>query len=115
MSLRTLRIWIENLPQESATKTQMRNDVPDDAMAQASSEYRPDKAAWSRIETFMAQLVDELRLSRSVAIAAAGGKPPEFRPVPRPGIPPKSASPKRMTDEMRRELDPRMRDQPKEA
>ncbi|MGP3750892.1 hypothetical protein [Streptomyces sp. IBSNAI001] len=115
ISIRTLRIWVERLPQESETKTEMRNAVPDDVMERAHSEYRPDRAPWSRVETILTELKDEMRLSRNVAIAAAGGKPPEFTPSPRPGIPPKSASASRMTDEMRRALDPRMRDQPKEA
>lgn len=64
----------------------------------------------------LAAIRDELVMSRLVAISAAGGKPPEFSPMPRPGVPPKSArQAPRMTDEMRRVLDPRLRDQPTEA
>ncbi|MFF6928362.1 hypothetical protein [Streptomyces californicus] len=110
-----MRIWIEQLPPESATKTAMRNSVPDDVMGRASADYRPDKAAWSRGEILLVELKDELRLSRNVAIAAAGGTPPEFIPTSRPGVPPKSASAPRMSDEQRRALDPRLRNQPKEA
>ncbi|WP_405927917.1 hypothetical protein OG554_03710 [Streptomyces griseus] len=110
-----MRIWIEHLPQESATKTALRNAVPDDVMAQASNDYRPDKAQWSRVETLLVELKDELTLNRLVAIAAAGGKPGEFTPTPRPGVPPKSATRKGLTDEQRRAIDPRLRNQPKEA
>ncbi|GAA3018386.1 hypothetical protein Sfulv_55250 [Streptomyces fulvorobeus] len=93
----------------------MRNSVPDDVMQKAHGEYRPDKAPHSFQETLLIEIKDELRLNRSVAIAAAGGTPPEFTPTPRPGIPPTSAVRTGMTDEDRRALDPRMRDQPKEA
>ncbi|MFD5198800.1 hypothetical protein ACFWM7_01255 [Streptomyces sp. NPDC058375] len=110
-----MRIWIEHLPPESATKTAMRNDVPDDVMAQASADYRPDKAAWSREEILLVELKDEVIRLRNATLAAAGATPPEFIPTSRPGIPPKSASAPRMSDEQRRALDPRLRNQPKEA
>ncbi|KDQ65758.1 hypothetical protein [Streptomyces sp. NTK 937] len=115
VSLRTLRIWIEKLPQESSTKTEMRNAVTPEQMERARTEYRPDLAPWSRVEIFLAELRDEIVLSRSVAIAAAGGKPPEFTPTSRPGIPPNVTPRKGMTDDQRRALDPRLRNQPKEA
>lgn len=63
----------------------------------------------------LADIKDQLVLTRGVAIAAAGGSPPEFQPTPRPGVPPTSASAKRLSDEQRRALDPRLRNQPKEA
>lgn len=116
MSLRRLRVYIDRLPPESWTKTELRNAVPDEEMAKATGEYRPDRAPWSGVEMLLVGIKDELVMSRGVAIAAAGGKPPEFTPSPRPGIPPKSATARRgLTDEQRRALDPRLRDQPKEA
>jgi hypothetical protein len=65
----------------------------------------------------LASLLDAVRLNTAVTVAAAGGKPGEFTPTPRPGIPPKNASAGRqsLTDEQRRVLDPRLREQPKEA
>jgi hypothetical protein len=53
-----------------------------------------------------------------VLVAANGGKPGEFTPTPRPGVPPKSAATKQkrgLTDEQRRALDPRLRNQTQEA
>jgi hypothetical protein len=108
-------VLIEHLPPESATKTAIRNGVEPAQLEQASVEYRPDLGQWSALEMLLAQIRDELVLSRHVAIAATGAKPPEFQPMPRPGIPPKSAQKKGMTDEQRRALDPRLRDQPMEA
>ncbi|MET9126899.1 hypothetical protein [Streptomyces sp. NPDC004528] len=115
LSLRTLRIWIEHLPPESATKTAIRNSISDVEMERATGDHRPDKAPWSGIEILLAGLKDEVTLSRYVAIAAAGGNPPEFTPTPRPGIPPKSAQKRGLTDEQRRALDPRLRNQTQEA
>ncbi|MFG2292056.1 hypothetical protein [Streptomyces sp. NPDC048603] len=107
---------VEHLPPESATKTEIRNAVGADEVA-AHGEYRPDLGQWSATEMMLAAIRDELMLSRYVAIAAAGGKPPEFHPTPRPGVPPTSAQRTGggMTDEMRRALDPRLREQPMEA
>jgi hypothetical protein len=117
LSLRRLRILIEHLPPESATKTALRNSVPSDELERASGEHRPDLAPWSGVEVLLAGLKDEVTLLRAVTIAAAGGKPPEFTPTPRPGIPPKSAAQTKrgLTDEQRRALDPRLRNQTQEA
>ncbi|WP_369147045.1 hypothetical protein [Streptomyces sp. R44] len=105
---------IEYLPPESATKTAMRNALPDGA--EPAGEYRPDLAPWSSVEMLLAEIKDQLVLSRMVAVAAAGGKPGDFKPTPRPGIPPTaSGGRRRLTDDQRRALDPRLRAQPKEA
>ncbi|GGX26942.1 hypothetical protein [Streptomyces chryseus] len=116
MSLRRLRVLIQHLPPESATKTALRNAQPA-VLDAARAEYRPDLAPWSGVEMLLAAIKDEIRLSRDVAVAAAGGKPKEFKPTPRPGIPPTSTSAGRrpLTDEQRRALDPRLRQQPKES
>ncbi|WP_432158641.1 MULTISPECIES: hypothetical protein [unclassified Streptomyces] len=92
----------------------MRNALPTEDIDRASTDYRPDRAAWSGTEMLLAALKDEVRLLRMVTTAAHGGKPGEFEPTPRPGIPPKSARAGRnpLTDEQRRALDPRLRDQP---
>ncbi|WP_406160988.1 hypothetical protein [Streptomyces canus] len=107
---------IEHLPPESATKTALRNAIPAEALERVG-EGRPDLAPWSGTETLLASVKDEVRLLRMVMVAANGGKPGEFTPTPRPGIPPKSAQSKRegLSDEQRRALDPRLRNQPKEA
>lgn len=118
LSLRRLRILIEHLPPESATKTALRNSVDLSTVAKSNTEYRADKAPWSNIELLLAALRDEVRLNTNVAIAAAGGKPPEFKPTPRPGVGTPSGAFSRnggMTDEQRRAIDPRLRNQTQEA
>ncbi|MEU1200117.1 hypothetical protein ABZ446_28380 [Streptomyces sp. NPDC005813] len=112
LSLRTLRIWIEHLPPESATKTGMRNALPAEVLERASADSRPDLGQWSGVEVLLAALKDEVTLLRLVTTAANGGKQQEFTPTPRPGIPPKAAqSRSRLSDEHRRALDPRLRNQ----
>ncbi|MEV4037726.1 hypothetical protein [Streptomyces umbrinus] len=113
LSLRRLRILIEHLPPESATKTALRNAIPVEELERATGEHRPDLAAWSGVEVLLAGLKDEVRLLRLLTAAANGGKPEPFEPTPRPGIPPKSATQKKreLTDEQRRALDPRLRNQ----
>lgn len=106
---------VEHLPPESATKTAIRNSVDPSELDQVADDYRPDLGQWSALEMLLASVRDEIVLSRHVAIAAAGGRAPEFHPTPRPGVSPKSAKSTRMTDEERRALDPRLRDQPTEA
>ncbi|MFF3151601.1 hypothetical protein ACFVRU_60445, partial [Streptomyces sp. NPDC057927] len=101
----------------SATKTAIRASIPAEELERTSGDHRPDLAPWSGVEVLLAGLKDEVILSRHVAIAAAGGTPPEFTPTPRPGIPPKSTAQttRGLTDEQRRALDPRLRNQTQEA
>ncbi|MFE5828739.1 hypothetical protein ACFQ8W_00460 [Streptomyces sp. NPDC056508] len=91
----------------------MRNDLPEDH--KPSADYRPDKAAWSSVEMLLADIKDQIVLSRNAAISLSGNTPPAFRPTPRPGIPPTASGGRRLSDEQRRALDPRLRNQPKEA
>ncbi|GAA1064674.1 hypothetical protein GCM10009574_022870 [Streptomyces asiaticus] len=113
--MRRLRILIEHLPPESATKTALRNATDPDDLKRASADSRPDQGQWSGVEMLLASLLDAVRQNTAATMAAAGAKPPEFEPTPRPGIPPKSSGRKRLSDEQRRALDPRLRDQPQEA
>lgn len=113
MSVRRLRVLLEHLPPESATKTALRNAItPEDLAAAASSDYRPEEAPWSSVAILLAAIKDEITLARSVAISAAGGKPPPFVPTARPGVSSTSTKPKRLSDEQRRAIDPRLRNQP---
>ncbi|MEU3986182.1 hypothetical protein AB0F77_40005 [Streptomyces sp. NPDC026672] len=116
MSIRRLRVLIEHLPTESATKTILRNATPAEVMEKASEDARPDLGPWSHVEILLAALKDEVTKLVHITSIANGGKPGDFTPTPRPGIPPKSVTKrKQLTDEQRRALDPRLRQQPKEA
>ncbi len=116
MSLRRLRVLVDHLPSESATKTAMRNAAPPELLARAAQDARPDLAPWTGAELLLASILDAVRVLTAVSIAAAGGKPEMPEPTSRPGIPPKSSNTsRRLTDEQRRAIDPRLRTQPTEA
>lgn len=114
MSLRRLRILIEHLPSESATKTAMRNAVTPEQLAEASEGARPDLAPWSGTEMLLASLLDSVRLNTAVLVAVNGGPKPDITLTPRPGVAPVQSR-RRLTTEERRALDPRTRTQPREA
>lgn len=86
----------------------MRRDLPADVAERATVDYRPDLAPWSHAEMLMAALLDAVRLETQVLIAVNGGGKPSLDPTPRPGIPP-VAPKRRLTDDQRRALDPRLR------
>jgi hypothetical protein len=115
MSIRRLRVLIEHLPSESATTTAIRNSLTPSDMERAGGEHRPDLAPWSGVEMLLAALKDEVSLLRMITVAANGGKPEPFAPTPRPGVAPKSAQKRGLTDEQRAALDPRLRSQTQEA
>ncbi|MFD0276176.1 hypothetical protein ACFVHB_20045 [Kitasatospora sp. NPDC127111] len=94
----------------------MRNALTPEQREQAAQGARPDLAPWTGTELLLASLLDAVRVQTAVAVAAAGGKPKMPDPTPRPGIPPKNTTRRRLTDEQRRALDPRLRnEQPREA
>lgn len=111
--MRRLRVLLEHLPPESATKTALRNALtPEQIAAATAGDYRPEEAPWSSVAILLAAIKDEITLARHVAVSAAGGKPGPFVPTARPGVPSTSTKPKRLSDEQRREIDPRLRTQP---
>ncbi|MFJ9694943.1 hypothetical protein [Kitasatospora sp. NPDC101183] len=103
---------VEHLPPDSATKTAMRNALTAEDRERLSHGARPDLAAWSGAELLLASVLDAIRAQTAVAIAAAGGTPTMPDPTPRPGIPPKTTTSRRLSDEQRRALDPRLRHEP---
>ncbi len=107
--MRRLRVLIQSLPTESATKTALRNAMTPEQLRQAADGARPDLAPWTGTEMLLASILDAVRNLTAVSLAAAGGKPTPPDPTPRPGIPPKSTTRKRLTAEQRAALDPRMR------
>lgn len=89
--------------------------MPPEQLDAVQKGARPDLAPWSNAETLLASLLDAVRMNTAVLVTANGGSAPEFTPTPRPGIPPKETAKKRLTDDQRRALDPRMRTIPREA
>lgn len=89
MSWRRLRVLIQHLPPESATKTALRNTLSEEELADQADRGRPEEARWSQQDQLLAAAVDALRRVEYVLICAhSDGKskrptPPE--PIARPG------------------------------
>lgn len=81
---------IRNLPPESATKTALRNSLPEREIEQASEQADPSTGRWSQTEMLQALEIDALRQIAYVLLKVNGVKkaaPPE--PLARPGVKPK--------------------------
>lgn len=113
--MRKLRVILEHLPPESATKTALRNAADPEDLKRASTDARADRAPWSSTEMLLAAVLDAIRINTAVTVAAGGGKPGKFEPTPRPGVEPTSQGRRELSDDQRRALDPRLRNQPQEG
>lgn len=84
MSFRWLRVRIEHLPPESATKTALRNAHPGEVGGDAD----PSEGRWSQLEVLTGMNINEIRLLRyELALSRTGKgdkkpKEPDFVPLP---------------------------------
>lgn len=98
-----------NLPAESATMTAVRIAAPADELAKVAEDTDPAQGRWSQDQMLAAAQLDTLRQILHALYATRGakvGSPPP--PTPRPGVA-GAKKRKRTPPEMRRVLDPRMR------
>jgi hypothetical protein len=103
-----LLVLLRHLPPESAMNTAIRNDTPekDLALHGAESDYTAGK--WSSIESMLATVIDEMRLSRWTYVQAHSESAiPKPTPIPRPGLP--SRYGKVISIEDAQKIDPRLR------
>lgn len=98
MTWRRLRVLIEHLPPESATKTALRNELTDEELAALADAGDPESARWSQLEQLTASLIDAVRRMEYVLICAntesKHQRPTPPEPVPRPGARPMRPKPK---------------------
>jgi hypothetical protein len=86
LTWRRLKVLVNNLPQESATQTAIRDSMPADVMREAAVSGH---GRWSHEAMLLALLVDCVNAMRYEAVAMQGGaKPTEPKPLPRPGVEP---------------------------
>ncbi len=111
LTWRLLGSLIRHLPPESATKTALRNAMPDTQVKDMSQAADPARGQWSQAEMLLALLVDAVRnlTYTTVRLQAGGkaGKPPQ--PVPRPGVKPRTPRKKPLNAEQRELLFRRIR------
>lgn len=97
MTLRQLRVLVENLPPESATMTALRNVLSDEELAEGAEHGEPEKGRWSQAEQLLALLADRVARVEHVLILANSDpkkgriEPPE--PIRRPGAKPTKPRP----------------------
>ncbi|GGK61192.1 hypothetical protein Sme01_02830 [Sphaerisporangium melleum] len=103
LTWRLLGSLIRHLPPESATKTAIRNAMPEGDLRQASQAADPSTGQWSQTEMLLAQLIDAVRYLRytmlRLEVGSKAGKPPEL--VPRPGVSPKTPRKRQLTQQQR--------------
>lgn len=84
---RLLALIDHALPGESATKTAIRDAIPDEDLAEMAKRDRDGHGPWSQEALLLAAVYDVLRTFMWLYGAAKGGKssqPPD--PYPRPGV-----------------------------
>lgn len=109
LTWRLLGVIYRNLPAESATMTALRNAASPDELAQAADGADPAQGRWSHDQMLAAAQLDALLQLLHILPALHGakvGSPPA--PTPRPGVA-RTKKRKRTPPELRRVLDPRMR------
>jgi hypothetical protein len=82
-----VKLLVDRLPPESATKTAARDSLTADELAELAAS-KPDGAghgAWSHQDLLMAAQFDVLQQIRHVLIVSSGGKSEMPKPWPRPG------------------------------
>lgn len=95
---------IRHLPPESATKTALRNKMPEAEIKQAAKAGDPSQGQWSQLEMLVASLIDSVRWLAHITLAVNGSKKSKApEPIPRPGVKAKGGK-------KRRELTPQQRD-----
>lgn len=108
MTWRKLLVLLNHLPPESALNTAVRNNTPESELARSSALADPKKGSWSTIETFLALLIDELRINTWAYIQVhTEGKVAKPTPISRPGVGARTG--KLMTLEQAQKIDPRLR------
>lgn len=88
--------------------TAIRNNMPDSELAVNNAKADSTKAAWSTLESMLATVIDEIRLSRwAYAQTHSESTVPKPDPVPRPGLPARAGRLIRLEDAQK--IDPRLR------
>jgi hypothetical protein len=103
---RKLLVLIDHLPAESAVNTAIRNSMPEWSRQASASD--PAKSPWSTMETLLAVLIDETRMSNWMYASVHSDKTlPKPEPIRRPGASARRA--RMMSLENARAIDPRLR------
>lgn len=91
--------------------TAIRNGIPERSLSERLSGADPAKSAWSTLETLIAVLIDETRMSNWMYASAHSDNPiPKPEPLRRPGVATSRRRALSLADA--RAIDPRLRTMP---
>jgi hypothetical protein len=111
LTWRRLLTLTEGLPNESATKTSIRSDAPEEEIAKRASEIDTGALPWSSTDTLLAMLVNEIRnLSWQYAQSHSKSKIQRPEPIALPGSKSGRRNRPELSVDQIREMDPRMKD-----
>jgi hypothetical protein len=89
LTYRRVRVLLDRLPPESATKTAMRDEFTDEELAEQAKAHAGENhghGPLTRTDLVLFDLLDALRWIEYGLYRSQGGKPPEPSPTPRPGL-----------------------------
>ena len=92
LSWRRLKVIVDHLPPESATKTEIREALGEDALAELQEAVNGEvrHGPWSRLETLVAHVADCVNdlsyMTLSIAIGDKSKSPEPPARYPRPGV-----------------------------
>lgn len=87
LTWRRFRALLNGLPAESRYQTALRNSLPKQALAEATSDHDPERERWSKLEALAAGMDERLQLLYMAVVTGLGGEPPELQRHYRPGVP----------------------------
>lgn len=95
LTYRRVRVLLDRLPPESATKTAIRDQLTDEQLAQYAEDHPTDgHGSLSRQDMILFDVIDHLKWVEYGLYASQGGKPNKPSPTPRPGV----VDPKKKTE-----------------
>lgn len=86
LTWRRLGVLVRHLPSESATKTALRNEAPDEDLQDAVEDVDREYGQWSQTDMLLAELIDVARWLQWSKTEAAEKQQPPPGPFPRPGV-----------------------------
>jgi hypothetical protein len=89
LTYRRVRVLLDRLPPESATKTKMRDKFSDEELAEFTKSRSGDirgHGPLSRTDLILFDVIDTLRWVEHAVYRSQGAKPPKPEPTPRPGL-----------------------------
>ncbi len=89
LTFRRFRVLLDRLPEDSTTRTKMRDAFTDEELLEMAKNGRSERRGHgplSRHDLFLIDLMDQLKWVEYAIYRSQGGKPNKPEPTPRPGV-----------------------------